>query len=459
MSERYSYVIISRKFPVQHAFKLSQHPAVIHSFFGGDATIADLQQITISQPYPSISSTMIYRKQYLRGTSPFLKRLGRDTAELLVVLLVAHTVLPMAAPFVVGTQAGGASAAARAGPWYSTAPVLESPDVVGDAATASSSSSNSLQMSTATPPKSKSLRKIFSYLSPSAGRKDGRWKGGEANATLISNLLFRYTAPLLDLSQERRLEANDAFYVADHEKMDHAVNALTRIYSLVSTNAHRRMENSSALSTKKKKKRVSKSVLLAKALLLHQRRNLIFTGVLRLINTAVQAFPALLVARLLRLVEAGEEHPAGKALRAALALVAVLTIKMIIENQYFHHVVKCSTQVRGALAGCIFDKSLRLPGGGSSVAPADSNDKQATLGAGGVLNLMQSDASLVESAASQFHTIWDGPLQVSQMQIRKLGAALCIILTLLSLPIRLLCTPPYCFAIWDLQLRGAWLSC
>jgi hypothetical protein len=86
---------------------------------------------------------------------------------------------------------------------------------------------------------------------------------------------------------------------------------------------------------------------------------------------------------------------------------------MLIENQYFHLAVKYATQLRGSLAGLIFDKSLRLPsGGGTSVSDADGTEK-ASLGAGGVLNLMQSDASILESTALQLHTIWDGPLQAS----------------------------------------------
>jgi hypothetical protein len=73
-----------------------------------------------------------------------------------------------------------------------------------------------------------------------------------------------------------------------------------------------------------------------------------------------------------------------------------------------------STQTRGALEGLIFDKSLRLPGGGSNVLSKFGNDKKKkALGSGGVLNLMQSDASIIESAAMQIHTTWDAPLQVS----------------------------------------------
>lgn len=79
---------------------------------------------------------------------------------------------------------------------------------------------------------------------------------------------------------------------------------------------------------------------------------------------------------------------------------AVLSVKMIIENQYFHHVLMYATQIRGVAAGIIFDKSLRL-----------ASDENAA-GVGSMLNLMQTDASVLENTALQLHTLWDGPLQV-----------------------------------------------
>jgi hypothetical protein len=60
-------------------------------------------------------------------------------------------------------------------------------------------------------------------------------------------------------------------------------------------------------------------------------------------------------------------------------------VKMIVENQFFHGVVNMSTQIRGALEGLIFDKSLRLPEGGSGVLARRDVDKQRqALGSGGV---------------------------------------------------------------------------
>ena len=67
----------------------------------------------------------------------------------------------------------------------------------------------------------------------------------------------------------------------------------------------------------------------------------------------------------------------------------VLSLKMIMENQFFHNVVNMSTQIRGAVEGLIFDKSLRLPEGGSGVLTKDTGSKSGekpkkALGSGGV---------------------------------------------------------------------------
>lgn len=265
-----------------------------------------------------------------------------------------------------------------------------------------------------------SIGKFMRYLNGKGNWREN-WKEGEAGASLPSRLLFRYATPLLDLASERRLEVDDALAVSQDHNMNATVLSLTTIYDDRRDKSRRRIEEQRGQAKNKgggssnKKVKASQSWLLTRSLLMHQRKALLWTGLLRLINTGVQAFPAILLSRLLRLVEAGESQPPIKAMTAAVSLVIVLLIKMIIENQYFHSVVKCSTEVRGALSGLIFDKSLRLPGGGSGVThktDRGSGKKRQALGTGGVLNLMQSDASIIENAAMQFHTIWDGPLQV-----------------------------------------------
>lgn len=260
-------------------------------------------------------------------------------------------------------------------------------------------------------PKSR-IRNFLGSLDPSPGRKDGRWKGGESKATVPSRLLFSYVAPLLDLASQRTLTEEDAFQVSEKLKMENSVESLTETYQRFQTKAKEKIEKQRANGSEKVKK--YQSLVLLKALVYNQRRLLTLTGVLRLINSTVQAFPALLVSRLLRCVEAGDAYPIQKSINAALLLVSVLSLKMITENQFFHSVVNMSTQTRGAVEGLIFDKSLRLPGGGSGVlAKRKSDQEKKALGSGGVLNLMQSDASIIESAAIQIHTTWDGLLQIA----------------------------------------------
>ncbi|KAG7349488.1 multidrug ABC transporter permease/ATPase [Nitzschia inconspicua] len=267
--------------------------------------------------------------------------------------------------------------------------------------------------------KSSLLRRIVWNLNPLPGRKDGRWKGGESKATIASRLLFSYVSPLLDVAANRTLTEQDAFEVAPQRKMEVAVEGLADTYdrarrkALYKIEAKRQRLRTNGHKTADSIKN-SQTWILLQALFHYQRSTLIWTGCLRLLNTGIQAFPAIIVARLLRSIEAGTAEPVSKSIHAALWLVAVLSTKMIVENQMFHLVVSMSTQVRGALEGLIFDKSLRLPEGGSGVmAKQNLSDEKKALGSGGVLNLMQTDASIIESGAMQVHTLWDGPLQIA----------------------------------------------
>ena len=344
----------------------------------------------------------------------------------LLTLAVQHISLPFASPFAAGSSHAGSIASplslSRRGQSSAGVNTDQTPSVLR-----SPTAYQQHKTDHGVPP----TARYMSATAVVAEDGDPSWKSGEANASVFSRLLFQYASPLLHVASQRRLNADDSFHVPEGNRMDRSVTSLSRIYDHLRTvKARRKVEKQ-----QKRRKRASanegseqstegssaaeESLILTQALLLQQRRTLLYTACLRLLNTGIQAFPALLVSRLLRLIEAGDTHSPTKALSSALMLVFVLSMKMITENAYFHSVVKMSTDVRGSLAGLIFDKSLRLPGGGSGVAHATASSgngedgkEPASLGAGGVLNLMQSDTSIIESAALQFHTIWDGPLQI-----------------------------------------------
>ena len=211
------------------------------------------------------------------------------------------------------------------------------------------------------------------------------WKDGEYNNTsLASRLFFTYANPLLDIASHRRFQISDAFHVPESRLMDRAVTRLESVYERCRARAHEKSE----------------SVILGMALLQSQKNKLILTGILRLLNTIVQSFPALIVARLLRQIESGTSIRATQPLKSAVMLVSVLSIKMLLENQFFHNIVKCSCDVRGSISGMIFDKSLRLSANGGGGGGGDSTRNNATItsnfGSGSVLNLMQSDVTIIE---------------------------------------------------------------
>lgn len=255
-----------------------------------------------------------------------------------------------------------------------------------------SASATDLEPETTTKKKRSLLRRILWNANPLAGRTDDRWKGGEAKATIASRLLFSYVSPLLDVVggknlENRTLTEDDAFALAqEHRSMEYAVESLAGTYDLARTKARRRLEEKKqqASSNSKKSKEVvknSESLVLLKAIVRNQKSLLLLTGIQRLTNTFVQAFPSLLVARFLRSIEAGPTAPIQESFKAVVLLVAVLCLKMVTENQFFHNVVSMSTRIRGSVEGLIFDKSLRLPEGGSGVLTKHIGGGKKTSGA------------------------------------------------------------------------------
>ena len=79
------------------------------------------------------------------------------------------------------------------------------------------------------------------------------------------------------------------------------------------------------------------------------------------------------------------------------ALFIAMCAKAVLENLYFHLVVRGGFQLRSALSTAVYAKSLRL------TAAA-----RQTKTLGEIVNLMQIDASKIEGFITQLHVIWDG---------------------------------------------------
>ena len=165
------------------------------------------------------------------------------------------------------------------------------------------------------------------------------WKDGEYKTTLPSKLLFKYVNPLLDIASKRQLVTEDAFHVPPERLMSRAVTRLEDAYTKCREKAKLKLGNKKQKilnnddKNNKQPSTISESTILAKALLQSQKSTLIQTAILRLLNTIIQAFPSILIARLLRQIEASNTLHYSEPLKSALILIGVLSTKMVIENQ------------------------------------------------------------------------------------------------------------------------------
>ncbi|GMI01552.1 hypothetical protein TrVE_jg12120 [Triparma verrucosa] len=113
---------------------------------------------------------------------------------------------------------------------------------------------------------------------------------------------------------------------------------------------------------------------------------------LRLLNTAIQILPSLLLRNILSAIETSEVR---KGVRYSLFLFGTLSSKCVIENLYFTTVVNQGLNLRSQLTSNLYNRTLQSST--SSTAPP--------------LSLLTTDIPTLESTYTQIHTLWDAPLQ------------------------------------------------
>ena len=222
--------------------------------------------------------------------------------------------------------------------------------------------------------------------------KKGNDTSPELNANIISRLLFMWAKPLFTRASALHAE-NKGLEGTDLLPLPH-------------------MDHGDTISpTFEKAWKESQDPTISRALRKVIGRRFVRAGFLKVFNTCLQfAFPLLLNAILVFIEEmqAGvytKEDPwyvyyRGYWLSALLFLA--MASKAITENYYFQAVYRSGFQSRVALSLAVYNKSLRL---------ASSERHGTTLGE--LTNLMQVDASKIEMFVPQFHTLWDGVLQIT----------------------------------------------
>ena len=149
---------------------------------------------------------------------------------------------------------------------------------------------------------------------------------------------------------------------------------------------------------------------LTKAIVKMYRKELIHSGVVKFFNTFVQFLPSLVVARILGNIEKQSAAVGNEMLIQSLRvqgvwlsvlLVALLSTKTLLENQYFYTVIRTGANIRNAISSAIYRKALRL---------SPSGRMNNTVGE--IVNYMQVDTDRMEQVAGTIHTLWDGLFQI-----------------------------------------------
>jgi len=129
-----------------------------------------------------------------------------------------------------------------------------------------------------------------------------------------------------------------------------------------------------------------------------------WSGLVKALNSTLQFIPPVLLNFFLRWVDdAAYGRPINQweGWMWACVLFVVLSCRTLTENNYFHRVVRIGYQMRNAITTTVYRKSLRL----SPVAKQDTPTGQ-------IINLMQLDATRIDSMMLQFHVCWDGLYQI-----------------------------------------------
>ncbi|CAB1113175.1 ABC [Ectocarpus sp. CCAP 1310/34] len=248
-------------------------------------------------------------------------------------------------------------------------------------------------------------------------------------AGVVSKLLFAWVGPLMARGNKKAIAEEDLWEMPQDEQMQSVADAFEAAYakeSAADAAVHQGSDGQgkgrgSAVVTGegiwRKRHPLVPGLLdtaLMRSLYLLYRKPFLTAGALRFMNTSVQFLPAILVQRLLRLLESGIAAGGAGAVKKAYTICAMLfaavSLKTAIENQYFYATNNIGTSTRGVLSTAVYRKSLRL---------SPSARQNATVGE--IVNYMQIDAGRLENLAGSVHTIWDSVFQLNTALFNELS--------------------------------------
>ncbi|KAH0649152.1 hypothetical protein KY290_035112 [Solanum tuberosum] len=229
----------------------------------------------------------------------------------------------------------------------------------------------------------------------------------ERHANILSQILFSWMNPLMQLGYKRPLTEKDVWKLDTWDRTETLNNSFQKSWAEESQRP---------------------KPWLLRALNRSLGGRFWWGGFWKIGNDASQFIGPLILNQLLQSMQRGD--PAWIGYIYAVAIFIGVVVGVLCEAQYFQNVMRVGYRLRSTLIAAVFRKSLRL-----------THESRKNFASGKITNLMTTDSEALQQICQSLHTIWSAPLRiivalVLLYQLLGIAALIGALLLVLMFPIQ-----------------------
>ncbi|KAK6781531.1 hypothetical protein RDI58_019327 [Solanum bulbocastanum] len=200
----------------------------------------------------------------------------------------------------------------------------------------------------------------------------------ERHANILSQILFSWMNPLMQLGYKRPLTEKDVWKLDTWDRTETLNNSFQKSWAVESQRP---------------------KPWLLRALNRSLGGRFWWGGFWKIGNDASQFIGPLILNQLLQSMQRGD--PAWIGYIYAVAIFIGVVVGVLCEAQYFQNVMRVGYRLRSTLIAAVFRKSLRL-----------THESRKNFASGKITNLMTTDSEALQQICQSLHTIWSAPLRI-----------------------------------------------
>ncbi|KAL3329623.1 hypothetical protein AABB24_033795 [Solanum stoloniferum] len=200
----------------------------------------------------------------------------------------------------------------------------------------------------------------------------------ERHANILSQILFSWMNPLMQLGYKRPLTEKDVWKLDTWDQTETLNNSFQKSWAEESQRPN---------------------PWLLRALNRSLGGRFWWGGFWKIGNDASQFIGPLILNQLLQSMQRGD--PAWIGYIYAVAIFIGVVVGVLCEAQYFQNVMRVGYRLRSTLIAAVFRKSLRL-----------THESRKNFASGKITNLMTTDSEALQQICQSLHTIWSAPLRI-----------------------------------------------